>query len=358
MARSGRPTITDVARLADVSKTTVSYVINGTGYVSEERQTRIELAIARLGYRPNPFARGLRSSRVSTIGVVSADAADPFVARVTSGILAEAAEHDIIVTVSVHGGHPPAPESGRVEARQTGAALIYVTGNEFSVETYAALASRHVVVLAGDGEHNVAGAAVMIDPRPAANDVATFVVSSGHTRVAIVAPARWSGKWSERAVGLREGLIAAGLPPAGITTVSADVSVYGGRVAVDQLFTSNPNPSLRPTAVVCVDDSVAIGVIQRSGEIGLTIPDDLSVTGFGDSPAAQALSPRLTTARLPAEKIGHTAVKMLLSMADDGDAAATARVIAAEMVQGGSVRLLRFDTGSMLSNREVTRPGR
>ena len=110
----------DVARLADVSKTTVSYVITGTGYVSEERRARIELAIARLGYRPNAFARGLSSSRVSTVGVVSADAADPFVARVTSGILTEAAARDIVVTVSVHGGSSRATDIRRTAARQAG----------------------------------------------------------------------------------------------------------------------------------------------------------------------------------------------------------------------------------------------
>ncbi|MEI3868108.1 LacI family DNA-binding transcriptional regulator [Microbacterium sp. CCNWLW134] len=336
-----------MARLADVSKTTVSYVINGTGYVSEERRTRIELAIARLGYRPNAFARGLRSSRVSTVGVVSADAADPFVARVTSGILAEAAARDIIVTVSVDSGPSSCPESGRVGARQTGEPLIYVTDNEFSAEAYATLAARHVVVLAGEGEHRLGrAAAAMIDPRPAAHDLATFVVSSGHTRVAIVTPARWSGKWSERAAGLRDGLIAAGIPWVGITTISAEVSVHGGRVAIDELFMVTPDLSLRPTAVLCVDDSVAIGVLQRSREVGLIVPDHLSVTGFGDTTPAQTTSPRLTTARLPAEEIGQAALEMLLRSADLGDKAIPARMIAASMVRGGSVRPPQLDTGT------------
>ncbi len=328
----------DVARLADVSKTTVSYVITGTGYVSEERRARIELAIARLGYRPNAFARGLSSSRVSTVGVVSADAADPFVARVTSGIITEAAARDIVVTVSVHGGSSRAMDIRRTAARQAGEALIFIAGNDFSRDAYAALAEQHLVVLAGEADPGVGVAAVMVDPRPAARELAALVASCGHERVAVLAPARRRWSLSERVAGLREGLAAAGITPDNVTTVSVDVSALGGRMAVDQLFLNAPDHGHRPTAVLCVDDSVALGVLQRSRQIGLAVPEHLSITGFGETPASQAAIPPLTTARVPAEKIGRAALQMLLRRADMSADAISARMIAASTVTGGSVQ--------------------
>ncbi|MDT3318102.1 LacI family DNA-binding transcriptional regulator [Microbacterium sp. KSW4-11] len=332
-----KPTIMDVARLADVSKTTVSYVITGNGYVSEERRARIELAIARLGYRPNAFARGLSSSRVSTIGVVSADAADPFVARVTSGILTEAAARDIVVTVSVYGALSRATDVRRTAARQAGEALIYVAGSDFSRDVYATLAEQHLVVLAGEADPGVGVAAVMVDPRPAARELAALVASCGHQRVAVLAPARRRWSLYERVAGLREGLAGAGIASDNITTVAVEVSALGGRMAVDQLFLNTSDHPDRPTAVLCVDDSVALGVLQRSRQIGLVVPEHLSVTGFGDSPASQATTPSLTTARVPAETVGRAALEMLLRRTEMSADAISARMIAASVVAGETV---------------------
>jgi DNA-binding LacI/PurR family transcriptional regulator len=337
MTRVSRPTIMDVARLADVSKTTVSYVISGTGYVSKERRARIELAIARLGYRPNAFARGLSSRRISTVGVISADPADPFVARATSGILAEASARDMVVTLSAH---EITPRPGGIPGTSGGYpadALIYIAGTDFSPEVYAALAEHHFVVLAGEADPGVGVAAVMVDPRPAARELAIMVAAAGHRRVAIAAPAQRRWSLTERVTGLREGLAAAGIAPDDVVTVTVDVSVHGGRVAVGQLFGDGSARAGAPTAVLCVDDSVALGVLQQCRQVGLAVPGQVSVTGFGEAPASRATTPTLTTVRIPAERVGRAAVEMLLRRAGMSPEAISARTIPASVVDGGSV---------------------
>lgn len=333
-----RPTMMDVARLAGVSKTTVSYVLTGSGYFSEERRARIELAIARLGYRPNAFARGLSAHRVSTVGVISADPSDAFVARVTSGIIAEASVHDILVMVSAHDPSARAGGSGRRAQRQPSDAVIYIAGHDYSRDAYVALAEDHLVVLAGEADSGVGVAAVVVDPRPAARELASLVAAGGHERIAIAASKcqRWS--MAERMVGLSEGLAAAGIPPQRITTVWVDVSVQGGRMAADQLFADESHRSDRPTAVLCVDDDVAIGVIQRCGQRGLSVPDQVSVTGFGDTSAASRVVPTLTTARIPAEKVGHAALQMLIQRGEMSPSTISVWTIAASVMPGGSVR--------------------
>lgn len=328
----------DVARLADVSKTTVSYVITGKGYVSEERRARIELAIARLGYRPNAFARGLSSRRVSTVGVISADAADPFVARVTSGIMTEAAARDIVVTLSAHEIPPRQGGFPRTKGGHAADALIYVAGTDFSPEVYAAIAEEHLVVLAGEADPGAGVAAVMIDPRPAARELALMVASAGHRRVAIAAPTQRRWSLTERVGGLREGLALAGIAPDQVTSVAVDVSVHGGRMAVDQLFGEGSARAGTPTAILCVDDSVAIGVLQQCRHVGVAVPEQVSVTGFGDTPASRATTPILTTVRIPAERLGRTAVEMLLRRSSMSPEAISARTIPATTVAGGSVR--------------------
>ena len=120
-------------------------------------------------------------------------------------------------------------------------ALIYIAGNDFSRDAYAALAEQHLVVLAGEADPGVGVAAVMVDPRPAARELAALVASCGHERVAVLAPARRRWSLSERVAGLREGLAAAGITPDNVTTVSVDVSAFGGRMAVDQLFLNDPD---------------------------------------------------------------------------------------------------------------------
>jgi LacI family transcriptional regulator len=330
----------DVARLANVSKTTVSYVITGSGYVSEERRARIELAIVRLGYEPNAFARSLSARRVSAIGVISADTSDAFVARVTSAVVAEASARGISVVVSSHNASASAQGSGRYPRRQPTKALIFIAGHDFSRDVLVALEEDHVVVLAGEVGPEVGAATVVIDPRPAAHELASLVAACGHTRVCVVGPRRHQWSLTERMVGLSEGLAAAGITPERITTVWEEVSVEGGRRAADQLFGDAWQRTDRSTAVLCVDDDIAIGVMQGCAQLGLSVPGHVSVTGFGDTPVASRVTPQLTTARIPAERVGHAAVQMLVRRVEASDEVTTVPAIPASAIRRGSVNRL------------------
>lgn len=333
---ASRPTIMDVARLAGVSRTTVSYVLNGTGYVSADKRERTEAAIATLGYHPNAFARGLGSRRVSTVGILSGDPADEFIARISSGIIAEACRRDILVTISAHSPSPRPEELRRAAWGQATDGVIYIAGHDDCREVFSALTQFCPAVLASETPVRPA-AAVTIDPRPAAQDLTQLVASCGHERVAIVAPDTRDSTLTSRVACLREGLATVGIRSDMITIVPAAVSSMGGREAATEIFgQSTPNgPS--PTAVMCVDDSVALGVLDRCRTLGLRVPTEISVTGFGDARAATATNPRLTTAHLPAEALGTAALEMLLTNPDRSPDANPLREIPASVVVGGTV---------------------
>jgi LacI family transcriptional regulator len=339
-----RPTITDVARVAGVSKTTVSYFLSGSGYVSTDKRERIRTAITSLGYQPNAFARGLSSRRLSAIGILSSNPADELVARITSGILAEASERDIVITISAHSTNPRPEELRRAAWGHASDGMIYIASHADSEEAFAELRRLCPVVLAGEagaGEHVPA---VRLDPRPAARDLAQLVASCGHQRVAVVIPDAAIFALTSRVDGLIEGLAAVGYGPDAVTIVPAQISPDGGKHAADHLYGDRARRSSAPTAVLCVDDSVALGVAAQCRSLGLHVPNQISVTGFGESRAASAARPALTTAHIPAEEIGRAALQMLISDDGRGQAAQTVLHVPATLVGGVTVqRAMRSD---------------
>jgi DNA-binding LacI/PurR family transcriptional regulator len=335
-AAAARPTIMDVARLAGVSRTTVSYVLNGTGYVSADKRARTEAAVSTLGYQPNALARGLSSRRASIIGILSSDPADEFVARICSGIIEEASRRDILVTISTHSPSPRAEELRRAAWGQASDGVIYIGSTEDCTEVFGALSQLCPAVLASEAPVRDA-AAVTIDPRPAAQDLAQLVASCGHERVAVVAPENGDTRMKNRVTGLRDGLASVGIRPDMITMIPAPASSHGGREAADKIFIAPASHQSSPTAVMCVDDSIALGVIDRCRSLGMQVPTDISVTGFGDTRAATATTPRLTTAHMPAEWLGKAALEMLMTNPDRKGDTNPAQEIPASVVVGGTV---------------------
>lgn len=328
------PTIDDVARVAAVSKSTVSRVLNGTGYVSLERRVTVERAIADLSYRPNTFAR-LRSKDLRTIDVTSDDLTDEFVARVVSGIVAEANREQVLILLTADnstGGRDPHATERRVASLGS----ICIRAGRRSYPVTDRVDSSYPAIFISNPDRESETAALVIDARPAAQAIVRRVVAAGHRRIAVVG---WTDDECVRqdlALGLIESAVSAGIGLDSITKVPAESSEDGGRAAADQIF-GHADVSLanRPTAVLCLDDPVAIGVMSRCRALGWDVPRDISVTGFGDTRPSRVTSPSLVSASVPAKRMGEAALRMLTT-ADEWLGGATER-FAARITDGQSI---------------------
>lgn len=331
-SRGAPPTSRDVARRAGVSQATVSLVMGDKwrGRVSARTAESVREAARELGYRPNLAARSLRLGRNRTALLVVPALTSDFFARVYAGAARVAAEHDFGMVLY------PSPEGIGPAPDPFGSARAALDGVIASSMAPAALAALRVgglpfVMLDSDPvgpEAERAAATVNLDIAGGMRATAEHLVRLGHRRIAHVTAAVDSWTFRVRRHALHEALVGSG---AGVVdTEAADLSVAGGRRAAARLLAATP----RPTALVCDDDLLAAGACKAARRGGLSVPDDVSVTGFDDLALATAVEPELTTVRLPAEDIGAAGMRALLNVLD----ARTARpdVLPVELVERGS----------------------
>jgi LacI family transcriptional regulator len=319
---SSRATLADVARLAGLSKTAASMVLNGREgtRLSADAHRRVFAAAAELGYRPNMAARSLRTQKSSTLAFISDIVATTrFAGDMIRGALDAAREHDHVLLIAETQGDESFEQSA-IEA---------MLDRQVDGVVYAAMASRQLIVPAALTTHptvllNATSAdgrpCVLPDDEQAGEAVATALIEAGHhdcialigrnrlkehdDEVSLAAPARLRG--------IDRALTAAG------TGLFAGVACQDwlpehGYAAMRTLL----RKSSRPTAVICMNDRLAFGVYQALAEAGLAVPRDVSVVSFDDDAMAAWLRPGLSTAALPHEEMGRTAVEMLLTGSAD-----------------------------------------
>lgn len=317
-----RVTLADVARLAGLSKTAASMVLNGREgtRLSADAHQRVFAAAAALGYRPNVAARSLRTRKTATIAFISDIVATTrFAGGLIRGAMDAARERDHVLIITETQGDA-AFEQYAIEA---------VLDRQVDGVIYAAMATRQLTVppaiLTGpvvllNATSRTPLPTVLPDDERAGRAVAAALLDKGHRdRIALIGRNRLKERDPEislaaraRLAGVREALSTAGL------TLYAEVSCAEwlpdhGHTAMRALLRKRT----RPSAVVCMNDRLAFGAYQALADAGLTVPDDISVVSFDDDPLAAWLRPGLTTAALPHEQMGRRAVELLL----DGDAA-------------------------------------
>ena len=319
MARSSKPTLSDVAARAGVSATTASYILNGRTLemrISSDTEQRVRRAATELAYRPNRSARNLRTASTSTIGMISDLIAGGHVAsHLLTGANEAAQELGHLVVIGESGGHPDL-ESRLIEemiGRQVDG-IIYATLAARSVTVPRDLFGQRVVLLnCVDPQADLAS--VMPDDvmggRVAAQalldagvDEAIYVVGEDPDDLVVAGPARLDG--------VRQTMRSAGLELAG--TVACTWAVTPAYDAVSALLAGG----VRPRGLICLNDRVAMGVYQALTEHGLEVPHDVAVVSFDGSELAAWLRPRLASVALPFAAMGRRAVEILLDPAYDG----------------------------------------
>jgi LacI family transcriptional regulator len=313
-----RPTLATVAEAAGVSVATVSKVLNDRSDVAPATRARVQRSLAEHRYTAVPRRR---QTTERSVELLVDHLHSTFTTEVIQGVLDAAAEAGVDVILSTRFSDRPheqekAPAWARRLARSGRIGVIAVTGDLYPEQEDALAAQSLPVVLVDPLDPQISGAPSIGSTNYTGGLTAgQHLVALGHRRVGYVGGARRSACNAARANGLRAALDQhrLSLDPA-IVTAGAEFNFETGLRGGLQVL-SVPN---RPTAVLCGSDEVALGVVEAARRQGLRVPQDLSVVGFDDSPAARTSSPPLTTVRQPLGEMGALALRTVLRLADGG----------------------------------------
>ena len=306
----GKPTITDVARRAGVSKSLVSLVMRGADHVSPERRQAVNKAAAELGYRPNAMARSLVQRRTHLVGVMVSDLHNPFFADVVAGIQEQAARTGYKVLVN-SGNRAAAREADAMETLLQLRADGIILGSPVLDDEVIARASREVpIVLVGREAHGPAVDSVTNDDRAGAEVAVEHCVSLGHRRIAHIDGGHGAGAPARRH-GYEAAMKRLGLGDL-VSVVSGTYTEEGGHTGCLLLLAQKP----RPTAIFAANDLAAIGALNAIEESGLKVPDDVSLVGYDNTSLAALRHISLTTIHQPRLEMGQLALSTLLERID------------------------------------------
>jgi len=320
--------IHDVAARAGVSVATVSRSLTAPHTVRDDTRARVLAAAAVLGYEPNRAARGLITGRTGNVGVIVPDLANPYFHAVLKGAQARAREADYAVFVA-DGQEDAAEEEALIHAMRKQVDGIVLCSSRLAPGTLERLESTPTLVLLN---RLVPGRpSVVVDSAGGMRQAMRHLAELGHVRCAFVAGPR--GSWSnrERLRGLRACARAVGAELVTIGPVAPQFA--SGAAAADRVLQDGA------TAVLAYNDLVAVGILSRLAELGVRVPDELSVVGFDDIPLATMVTPPLTTVAAPTELAGRAAVEVLLDGLEHGaarPAAAVQRLEATLVVRGST----------------------
>ena len=335
--QSGQPRLIDVALAAGVSIATASRALSGTSGVSPAVAERVRRTASELGYVMNMHARSLAGGTTSAIGLVVHEIGDPYFSEIASGVMRVAAHQELTVQIC-HTGRDPDTELRQVRnliANRVGAILI--AGSGFvdpeveapvrdELERYAASGGRVAVI----GRHHLRADTVQPDNTDGGRQIAEHVLGLGHRRLAILSGSLGLTTVTDRLAGVHEAMRAAGVEPDGVPVIEDEFTRDGGRAGATRILAEHPDT----TAVMALNDDMAIGCLSELRRARTAVPDRMTVTGFDDVAVAGDLAPGLTTIRLPMADMGARA--LALALKEPGKRPRKQRVPAELVVRGSS----------------------
>lgn len=330
-------TIEDVAKLAGVSRSTVSRVLTGSPKVSPAARQAVERAIAETGFRLNAHARSLASGRSDAIAVLLTQPTeelfdDPTIRGLFRGVNEGLGDREEALLVLLAGSPREQRRAVRFLDKKRIDGVVHLTPHRSDPVLPVVLATQLPMVVCG----NLPGVdlgpqirTVTITDREGAADAVRYLQRCGAQRIAIIAGPDDAPGSIERVMGYQD-VVGSAFDPA--LVVHGDYTLPSGRDAMRWLLDSGAEFD----AVFCASDRMAAGVYQVAQERGLSIPDDLQVVGFDGHPLGLELTPPLTTVAQPIEYIGRQTVEMLNEMINGGDPGH--RVFPTELVVRASTR--------------------
>jgi LacI family transcriptional regulator len=329
-------TISDVATLAGVSAMTVSRVLNNSGYVSVATRARVERAVAEVGYVPNALARQLRSKATKTLALVVSDISNPFFTTIARGV-EDAASARGFAVMFCNTDENEAEEARYlrllIERQVDGILLVPARSPGTSFRLLRAHKMPLVVLDRRVTARRVDS--VRCDSEAGAYALTRHLIALGHRRIAVLTGRRTISTSIDRVAGCRRALEEAGL------TLDDALVRYGGfnfgnlnladgHRMTEEVLASTEDP---PTAIFAANNFIAFGAIRALREMGLRVPDDMSVVAFDDLPVEWISEPFLTVAAQPAYEIGRRAATLLLDrIAGDPNATGESVMLPFELI--------------------------
>ena len=322
-----RPTQQDVAKIAGVSRATVSYVLNGLSegsrvVISEETRKKVNEAIDELGYVPDASAQALRTGNTKNIGLIIPDMDNPHFWENADGVEKEAlASGYSLILSSMELNIEYGEDLFKDLSRQRIDGLIFtgelINRSEKVQKTLHQFQKRRLPIVEITDNLNLDNHLdrVSSDYYLATKEVMAHLLSLGHRQIGFVYGVHRPFLGEDRLIPYQECLLAAGLPVEEDLIIRCGTTIQDGYLAAEQLL----RYPTRPTALIVINDLLAIGVMRAAADLGLKIPQDLSVVGYDDISFSKYMIPRLTTVSKDAVGIGREAVKLVLARIQEPD---------------------------------------
>jgi len=326
------PTLEEVAKLAGVSRSTVSRVVNQHPNVRPEVRERVWEVIRQTGYQPHAAARSLATRRTRVIGLIIPQAVttlftDPYFPILIRGIADACNAHNYHLMLSLFSRR-------RVQESRARQDLLYqqvlrgryldgvvVSSAPLDDPIFPRLLEDGVpFIIVGRYPHERANY-VDVDNVAGARMAVEHLLRLGHERVATITGPLNMFAAQDRLEGYQQALAARGIPVDEDLIAEGDFTERGGRAAMQRLLLR------RPTAIFAASDMMAVGAIKVLREAGLRVPEDVAVVGFDDIPLASMVEPPLTTVRQPIEQTGGMAVELLVSLLENPEEETVHRVV-------------------------------
>jgi LacI family transcriptional regulator len=316
-AAGRRPTINDIARLAEVSKKTVSRVINESPFVKEDTRQKVSAIMRELAYEPDPQARGLAFRRSFLVGFIYDNPNPQYVVNAQQGILdgLKGSGLELAVRPCDRASATFLEEMrGFVQRQKLFGVILFpsVSEDQRLVDLLHELDCPYVRVASVALDE--AGSMLVTNDAVGGAEAARHLADLGHRRIAHVTGPLSFRSTHERRRGFAEGLAERGITLDAAWVAPGAYTFESGAERARELLAQTP----RPTAIFAGNDEMALGVYQAAREAGLRIPEDLSIVGYDDSPIAARVWPGLTSARLPIRDMGRIAALKLLQQTDLG----------------------------------------
>ena len=337
---SRRMTMQDVARMAGISKATVSRAIRTPHLVHADTRERILRIIERNGYVYDAVAGDLSRRQTSVLGLVIPTIRSSIFAMSTIGIQ-EAAQAEGYAVLIANSGYDPAAAAEMIRLlRQRRVAGVILTGVEPTLKPVLQEVTEHgvpcVVTWQSATEENVSS--VGFDNFKAACQATDYLLSLNHRRIGLICgPTKQVSRVQQRLDGYRKALEVRGISYDPLLVVEREYNLMQGKEAMGRLL-SLPEP---PTAVFAASDVLAMGAVAGARELGVRVPEEVSVVGFDDIDFAAYCSPPLTTVRVPAYEMGELAVKVLVRLIRGAEKGPQRYLLDTDLIVRGSCRELR-----------------
>jgi LacI family transcriptional regulator len=308
----------DVARLANVSITTASRVLNGSTHpVSAEKRLRVHQAAQNLNYSPSALAKAMVSGFSHIVGVIVGDATDPYFAQIVRGVEDMARAHGYLVIVCNSDRNPPVEISYLNALNDYRVDGVIFAGGGLNDEQYLAAMNKVVKIFQERnafcislGKHLFPSFAVVVDNKQIVRSAVNYLISLGHKRIAYISGPELLTTTGLRLDGYREALLEHKIKLDESLILRGNYRVDSGYQAAERVHALVD----KPTAILASNDIMAIGCMSRLKELNYHIPNDISVMGIDDIPFAQIVDPPLTTISLPMYDLGKVGMESLVKL--------------------------------------------